>query len=652
MRPRPAPVAPPPAKPRRKRPRQEFTESEDEHFIESLAAYEPEDRGTIFTFRAIAAKSWGAKHTATSWLKRYMRYRDYWDNECSDALAHKKTKARKRRTASHRRNAEESEAGPAAKKRRLTPERTGDSGPFGELHIPYDRFMQKAHPVTDADQFIAMNLAVNHLGAVHGLEPELVYAAWELAGDLKLTDKRLQQVGDDEDEQDGNDENAHDLQFTDERLRLQQVGDDEDEQDENDDSNAHDEEVADLLMSDPRGPSSLTPNPTEEPSARNTAPKPKPTTSPLNSSTHPIPVPPPRRVYGRARKPDTDMAVDMDMDVVPSSIPDEVGIAPSLQPRRQRPPAMEREGTVIPDSDESDGEVGSDREHAAPRTQRAGSGGSSTRRGRRALRPRPKIPSESLQHAPAVHAEDSDSDSDPTSDHDAPPPNTVTPQRAGPGDGDSSDSSESESQTAASAPKTTAARGVADAQPAVNADDSASDDDSDSESGASAARALPSNTQHPANLESSESESESDSEESVRPQANTQEKGEDSSESESAARPRQASPPEPKPVAPTKPKLGDFFTQGPSEDSESESQAHGTQAGRLEAFAFVFLSIGLGRYFTERRRSARSNRAVHPHPKLTLRSYQLAEKPLVTRFVSADKKGARIPKNTEMHNFF
>ncbi|KAJ7111753.1 hypothetical protein C8R44DRAFT_252658 [Mycena epipterygia] len=56
-----------------KRIRRDFTQSEDQHLVEFLAKYDAGARASILPYRTLVQKSWGANHSAESWLGRYTR---------------------------------------------------------------------------------------------------------------------------------------------------------------------------------------------------------------------------------------------------------------------------------------------------------------------------------------------------------------------------------------------------------------------------------------------------------------------------------------------------------------------------------------------------------------------------------------------------
>ncbi|KAJ6553118.1 hypothetical protein B0H19DRAFT_1155692 [Mycena capillaripes] len=177
--------------------RNEFTEPEEQDLVEFLADYEPSVRLSIHTYRKVAEQPWGSNHSAYSWLSRYKRFQPIYDARIRGLVLENALAESER--------IDESDVATAKKKPRLHYQRAStsasdDAATFGDLPIPFDRFMKKANLLSERDQFVSLNVAINFLSQVHGVDPEVVYETWELTGDLTLTDEHLREQGEDDEE--------------------------------------------------------------------------------------------------------------------------------------------------------------------------------------------------------------------------------------------------------------------------------------------------------------------------------------------------------------------------------------------------------------------------------------------------------------------
>ncbi|KAJ7082400.1 hypothetical protein B0H15DRAFT_440843 [Mycena belliarum] len=312
-----------------RRARTGFTQSEDEQLADFLAQRPPHTRTSISTYRETAAEPWGSKHTEHSWLQRYIRRKAHYES-LIDALAHKEASSATQRTSEREQN-DDAAREPPVKKQRLTSPLINPSD--FTLPIPYERFLRRSKPLSDADQHISLNLAINVLSARHGLDPEIVYNTWERLGDLRLTEDHIR------------------LKVDALELRRQE-------------ESGVDSELAQLLVVDTQRASASTtagPSADESGSSLRSAPKRKRSKSPhppvhtLRRPLSTLSPTRPQRVHGREM-------------IARSSVPDEVGFA-AAQPCRAIPqasPKAKREGTVVPETPQSSYRSGAERTHISP----------------------------------------------------------------------------------------------------------------------------------------------------------------------------------------------------------------------------------------------------------------------------------------------
>ncbi|KAJ7500221.1 hypothetical protein B0H11DRAFT_802856 [Mycena galericulata] len=164
----------------KKRARYDFTPTEDEKLVKFLSEHAPSARTNIATYRELSAQPWGSKHSAESWLGRYKRRRRVYDAQIDELVAES--------ASEESMNEDELEV-----PEQLAPA-SDDQRTFKNLHIPFAAFKDRLQPVSETDQFLCLNLAINLLSATHGFDPEVVYETWKLTGDLHLTDEHLRQT--------------------------------------------------------------------------------------------------------------------------------------------------------------------------------------------------------------------------------------------------------------------------------------------------------------------------------------------------------------------------------------------------------------------------------------------------------------------------
>ncbi|KAJ7455132.1 hypothetical protein FB451DRAFT_646791 [Mycena latifolia] len=660
-------MAPTPGK-KDKRPRKEFTQSEDEQFIEFLAGRPFASRASILTYREIAAEPWGTNHTENSWLQRYNRRKSHYDplidtlarkkskadKHESDAepvlkkqrlslrdpliaaLALKKSKAAKRPSESNQsRDSDHDDAEPALKKRRLTMQSApDDSATFRDFPIPYSRFMRKPNPVSDTDQFISLNLAISHLSEAHGFDPDVVYATWELTGDLHLTDEHLSRAA---------------------------ISVESRQQDEH----AIDEEIVGLLTRDVPAYSAddeSSPSRSTSPQLNRASPEldsvhdPSRKTSPKRKRSNPLspewnsraPVPTPTQ---QLRVP----GCPSNLEIIPSSIPNERELYPSQPPAMA--PARQRDGTVIPETPQPSGQSGRsatlppvDSLEASP--EEDSSGEDSSREDSSGLseaesESEPPVPAAQTQTQlvlpntqPEVDAEETESESDSAASLRVRPQVGLPNEQICPAESDS----ESESKSHASAPQP-----PTNTQPEVGAEESGSDSDSDASRRPHAGLL---DAQVASEDSDSDSEAESHMSAQVQRPANSQLAGEESgSDSGSDASVSQ----------PVRSQTGRLDTQVASEDSDSEESGSESERPRSRAPHSSKGSPHPSLRSSSTRpdsndtstqtviNSPAEDSYIPTQPSL-FGSYQFGPEPLVTRFVTANKKGARIPKTSKMYH--
>ncbi|KAJ7486401.1 hypothetical protein B0H11DRAFT_1125162 [Mycena galericulata] len=164
----------------KKRARYDFTSTEDEKLVQFLSERAPSARTNITTYRELSAQPWGSKHSAESWLGRYKRRRRVYDAQIDDVVAES--------------GAEESMNEDETEVLEQLASASNDPRTFRNLHIPFAAFKARLQPISETDQFLCFNLAINLLSATHGFDPEVVYETWKLTGDLHLTDEHLRQT--------------------------------------------------------------------------------------------------------------------------------------------------------------------------------------------------------------------------------------------------------------------------------------------------------------------------------------------------------------------------------------------------------------------------------------------------------------------------
>ncbi|KAJ7101445.1 hypothetical protein B0H15DRAFT_1017872 [Mycena belliarum] len=306
-----------------KRARNDFTVSEDEEFVNFLAGRPPDARASITTYRRIVAEPWGSKHTENSWLQRYNRRRSHYDHLIDALVLNKPSQA-----SDPREEEDQEYEGPPKKRQKLATLLTDDpdeSETFPDLHITYGRFMRKPKPLSDTDQLISLNLAINLLSRTHGLDPEIVYETWERIGDLRLTDEHLCRTA-----------NGPESVKTDEA--------------------DIDREILDLLEVDPQRASIEPDSGAESSSSRKRSDS---RDHPSHDAPSPASPPPRRlRLYGRASA----------CEVVPSSIPEEIGLPGAHSCRAAVVPsrANREEGTVVPETPQPSSQSTATQGHVSP----------------------------------------------------------------------------------------------------------------------------------------------------------------------------------------------------------------------------------------------------------------------------------------------
>ncbi|KAJ6576998.1 hypothetical protein DFH09DRAFT_355540 [Mycena vulgaris] len=196
--------------------------------------------------------------------------------------------------------------------------------------------MRQRGLVSDSDQSLCLNLAINFLSVAHGFDPEVVCATWELTGDLHLTDELLRRT----------------VVFLESKQR--------------DDSVDHDEEIVELLALD-RQRSSMKSESGDESQTTSSRKLAKSPDCVDESSPTPIPAPPPQQpVHGPGRA--------SQMEGVPSSFPEEVGLPLSPQrhvhPNPRSPARGKPDDTIVPETSSDESESECEPEVSAPQVQR------------------------------------------------------------------------------------------------------------------------------------------------------------------------------------------------------------------------------------------------------------------------------------------
>ncbi|KAJ7737811.1 hypothetical protein DFH07DRAFT_841888 [Mycena maculata] len=330
-----------------KRVRQDFTTDEEKNMVEFLAEREPSTRTNIAIYRELTEKAWGSNHSAESWLGRYRRRKWIYDAQIEAFL----TKSAAGEDVDE--SKEELERVPVRKRLRVSQQRTvaasDDGDTFRNLSISFDAFT--ARPLSENDQFLGFNMAINLLSTTHGVDPGKVYETWKLSGDLHLTDEHLRQtvLGSVEN---GTDEDDDEIESP-----LTPQGHGGPDQD-------GEEEIKNRLQpqDSPAGHNSEVGG--ESPTDSNPRKRKRSDSTDISGSESGCPVTTPKRparMYGRAHRSDVAMVV------VPSSIPGETEVSPPPRPGNMKTTARRENDVIIPETQPSGSDSDSDSEKSDAR---------------------------------------------------------------------------------------------------------------------------------------------------------------------------------------------------------------------------------------------------------------------------------------------
>ncbi|KAJ7235359.1 hypothetical protein C8J57DRAFT_1728667 [Mycena rebaudengoi] len=182
-----------------KRIRNNFSADEEERLAQFFARHPQHPRRSRNTYEMLLQEEWARYHTVVSWLGRYTRFERKYEKRIAEIVNNGEGGAHEP-DGSGRESSKEAESFFESLKKwrrrdlqlESEPDSDEDTGSFKQLPIHLNEFTGKI--MSQTDQYLGLNLAVTHLSMTHGFPTAVVYATWELTGNLHLTDELLRRT--------------------------------------------------------------------------------------------------------------------------------------------------------------------------------------------------------------------------------------------------------------------------------------------------------------------------------------------------------------------------------------------------------------------------------------------------------------------------
>ncbi|KAJ7265724.1 hypothetical protein C8J57DRAFT_1511485 [Mycena rebaudengoi] len=177
-----------------KRVRNNFS-ADEERLAQFFARHPQHPHRSKITYEMLL-QEWARYHTVASWLGRYMGFERKYEKRIAEIVNNGGGGAHEP-DGSGRESSKEAESSverPKKRRRRdlqleSEPDSDEDTGSFKQFPVHLNEFTGKI--MSQADQYIGLNLAITHLSMTHGFPATVVYTTWELTGNLHLTDELL-----------------------------------------------------------------------------------------------------------------------------------------------------------------------------------------------------------------------------------------------------------------------------------------------------------------------------------------------------------------------------------------------------------------------------------------------------------------------------